>query len=233
MRGAASKNILTNGKGEGVLVWYLPSPTPPPTIPQSFFRTEMVMVLNWTNVIQIRTISSISSTHSPTYEYLYQRAEIIKVSYFYNPFAIPLLKLPHYCVRHQEALCRITAFWKAESLSYKVSRHPKKVDPKPIFQDFSLLCCQEKGLSKRRFQPNAAAVIALGRWADRRLERDKAPPDVLRHGGVASKEVWRRGCKNKMFDRCSCCSSKKRSLLSTFWYQDKCLTGIWTRRIET
>ena len=102
----------------------------------------------------------------------------------------------------------IFTLWKTESLSYKVMRHPKKDDPKAIFQDFSLLCCQEKGLSKRRFQPNAAAVIALGRWADRRLERDKAPPDVLRHGGVASKEVWRRGCKNKMFDRCSCCSSK-------------------------
>ena len=72
--------------------------------------------------------------------------------------------------------------------SHEVTRHPKKVDPKAIFQYFSLLCCQEKGLSKRRFQPNAAAVIALGKWADRRLEG--APADVLRHGGVASKEVW-------------------------------------------
>ena len=201
-------------RGGGVIL--IPTfPYSSPTIPQFFFHTEMVMVLNWTNVTQIGTISSISSTYSPIH-ILSKSWDVQR--YYLCSLLIDLI---------------IFTLWKAEYLSYKVTHHPKKDDPKAIFQDFSLLCCQEKGLSKRRFQPNAAAVIALGRWADRRLERDKAPPDVLRRGGVASKEVWRRGCKNKMFDRCSCCSSKKRSLLSTFWYQDKCLTGIWTRRIET
>ena len=53
-------------RGGGVIL--IPTfPYSSPTIPQFFFRTEMVMVLNWTNVTQIGTISSISRTYFITY----------------------------------------------------------------------------------------------------------------------------------------------------------------------